>query len=373
MTRNRVFFSLLLVAANIWAQANGKLQIHFIDVGQGDGAILISPGGQVVAFDIGRDMVSQNCDKPVAYYAQLGIRQIDYLFVSHYHEDHLGCVPNILASAGAGQVEDRGQSYASTFYAAYAAATMGKRATPRVGDMFVLDGASPNPVTIEVLAVNANGAATTDEDALSLSARISYGGFRAEIGGDLTGENADGYLDVESGVAGAAGKLDVYKAHHHCSNSSSNATWLALTRPTIAIVSAGDGNTYGHPTADCLERLHSAGARTYWTEQGAGATPVPGWDTISGTAVVNVDLAAMQYTVAYGGRTDVYTIGGGAGGGAAPAAPAPATPTYAWSKLSGEYHYISCAYVKSISPDNLETGNVPPAGKTLHHDCPTQQ
>jgi beta-lactamase superfamily II metal-dependent hydrolase len=366
-TLDRFLLALFLAAANIWAQANGKLQLHFIDVGQGDGAILISPGGQVLAFDIGQDIVSQNCDKPVAYYAQLGIRQLDYLFVSHYHEDHLGCVPNILASARAGQVEDRGQSYASTFYDAYAAATTGKRATPRVGDMFVLDAASPNPVRIEVFAVNANGAATTSEDALSLSARISYGGFRAEIGGDLTGENTDGYLDVESGVAGAVGKLDVYKVHHHCSSSSSNAQWLALTRPTIAIISAGDGNTYGHPTADCLERLHSAGARTYWTEQGAGATPIPGWDTVSGTAVVSVDLAAIEYTVAYGAKTDVYTIGSGPG--ATPATPA---PSYAWSKLSGEYHYITCEYVKSISPDNLETGNVPPAGKTLHHDCPTQ-
>ena len=152
--------------------------------------------------------------------------------------------------------------------------------------------------------------------------------------------------------------------HHHCSSSSSNIAWLTLTSPTIAIVSAGDGNTYGHPTAECLARLHGAGTRTYWTELGAGAAPVPGWDTVAGTAVVTVDLAAMQYTVAYGTNTDVYSIGSGP-------APAPAAPTYAWSKLSSEYHYVACKYVKSISPDNLQTGNVPPPGKTLHHDCPT--
>jgi beta-lactamase superfamily II metal-dependent hydrolase len=353
----------LLLAADLCAQANGKLQLHFIDAGQGDAAILISPGGQVAAFDIGRDMVSQNCDKPLAYYNLLGIRQLDYLFVSHYHEDHIGCVPNLLSWARPPQVEDRGQSYDSTYYTAYAAATLGKRATPLVGDTFVLDASSPNPVTIQVFAVNANGAGTTDEDSVSLSARIGYGGFRAEIGGDLTGENSDGYIDVESGVAAAIGKLDVYKVHHHCSSSSSNTAWLTLTSPTIAIVSAGDGNTYGHPTAECLARLHSAGTRTYWTELGAGAAPVPGWDTVAGTAVVTVDLATMQYAVAYGTNTDVYSIGSGP-------ASAPATPTYAWSKHSNEYHYIDCNYVKSISPDNLQTGNVPPAGKTLHHDCP---
>lgn len=366
-TPKLVLLVLFLAAVNIWAQANGKLQIHFIDVGQGDGAILISPGGQVVAFDIGQDMVGQNCDKPVAYYAQLGIRQMDYLFVSHYHEDHIGCVPRILGSASVGTVEDRGHSYDSTYYTAYAVATSGKRVTPRVGDKFVLDAAALNPVTIEVVAVNANGATTTDENSLSLSARIGYGGFRAEIGGDLTGENQYSYIDVESGVAGAVGKLDVYKVHHHCSSYSSNPAWLALTSPTIGIVSVGVGNTYGHPAADCLARLHSAGVKTYWTEQGAGAAPSPGLDTVSGDTVVNVDLASMQYTVAYGAKTDVYVIGGGSSAGTAPV-----TPTYGWSKRSGEYHYIACEYVKQISPDNLETGNVPPAGKTLHHHCPTQ-
>jgi competence protein ComEC len=293
----------------MWAQGNGKLQLHFIDVGQGDGAVLISPGGEVVAFDIGRDMVHGDCDKPVTYYGELGVAELDYLIVSHYHEDHIGCVPQILRSVRVGRVEDRGQSYDSTYYDSYSVATMGKRTAAFVGDTIVLDAASANPVTIEVLAVNANGKAPTDEDSLSLSARIGYGSFRAEIGGDLSGDNTEGYLDVESGIAAATGKLDVYKVHHHCSNYSSNAAWLATTRPAIAIISAGDGNTYGHPAAGCLQRLHAAGAHTYWTERGAGATPVPGWDTVSGTAIVSVDLTAMKYTVTYGAQTDVYAIG----------------------------------------------------------------
>jgi beta-lactamase superfamily II metal-dependent hydrolase len=80
---------------SLYAQANGKLQFRFIDVGQGDGAILIFPGGADAAFDIGRDMVDQNCDRPVAYYERLGIRKIDYLFIGHYHEDHIGCVASV--------------------------------------------------------------------------------------------------------------------------------------------------------------------------------------------------------------------------------------------------------------------------------------
>jgi beta-lactamase superfamily II metal-dependent hydrolase len=306
----RLLLCVFLAAASLWAQANGKLQLHFIDVGQGDGAILISPGGQTVAFDIGRDMVTMNCDKPVAYYGQLGIRKLDYLIVSHYHEDHIGCVPSILASVSVDHVADRGQSYDSTFYDEYARATKGKRTIAHVGDKIVLDETSPAPVTIEVYAVNANGMSTTNENDLSLAVRIAYGSFRAEFGGDLSGDDTDGYIDVETGVAGAVGKLDVYKVHHHCSSHSSNDAWLVQTKPTIAIISTGDGNTYGHPTDDCLERLHSAGAETYWTEHGNGATPVPGWDTVSGTTIVSVDIAAMQYTVAHGTESESYAIGG---------------------------------------------------------------
>jgi competence protein ComEC len=366
---HRFLLCLFLAAASMWAQANGKLQLHFIDVGQGDGAILISPGGQTVAFDIGRDMVGGSCDKPVAYYDQLGIRKLDYLIVSHYHEDHIGCVPSVLASVSVDHVEDRGQSYESVFYDAYVLATKGKRTTARVGDKIVLDETSPAPVEIDVYAVNANGLATTNENDLSLAVRIAYGSFRAEIGGDLSGDDADDYIDVETGVAGAVGKLDVYKVHHHCSSHSSNKAWLAETKPTIAIISTGDGNTYGHPAADCLARLHSAGAETYWTELGNGATPVPGWDTVSGTTVVSVDLAAMQYTVAHGATTDSYAIGAWPSSKGAP----PAAPAFAWSKLSGVYHYSTCDWVKSIGPENLETGDVPAAGKTLHKGCPTHR
>lgn len=202
-----------------------------------------------------------------------------------------------------------------------------------------------------------------NENDLSLSARISYGNFRAEVGGDLSGDNTDLYVDVESTIAASVGKLDVYKVHHHCSSHSSNDAWLAAIKPTIGIISAGTGNTYGHPTLECLERLHNAGTHTYWTEPGQGANPVPGWDVIAGNAIVQVDLGTNQYTVAYGNQSDAYTINGGPiSNGSA---------KFAWSKKSKTYHYATCEYVKNISPENLQTGDTPPTGKSLHENCPT--
>jgi beta-lactamase superfamily II metal-dependent hydrolase len=108
---------LLCAASLALAQANGKLQIHYMDVGQGDGAVLISPEGQVVLFD---DGVYKNCDKPVAYLQQLGVTGIDYHIASHYHADHIGCAPEVFAAYPLTlDAFDRGESYPGGVYQAY--------------------------------------------------------------------------------------------------------------------------------------------------------------------------------------------------------------------------------------------------------------
>src|SRR6266480_3335470 len=103
-----------------YGQANGKLQIHHMDVGQGDGAVLISPKGQVVLFDAGEDLKKRDCTKPVSYLDQLGIKHIDFLFVSHYHYDHIGCIPAVLSQFPLqGDAYDRGDKYSSSTFTNY--------------------------------------------------------------------------------------------------------------------------------------------------------------------------------------------------------------------------------------------------------------
>jgi ribonuclease BN (tRNA processing enzyme) len=147
----RRFLLLFALTGLLFAQGNGKLQLHFIDVGQGDGALLISPGGQVVAFDIGEDLVAKHCDKPVAYYDQLGITALASLVVSHYHQDHIGCIPAVLHAVTVGTVEDRGKSYQSSYYTNYLTAIGSKRHTGSIGDKIILDEGTANPVTIEII------------------------------------------------------------------------------------------------------------------------------------------------------------------------------------------------------------------------------
>ncbi len=172
-----------------------------------------------------------------------------------------------------------------------------------LGQRITLDSASLNPVYIDIVAVNGNGIATTEENALSVVALVRFGQFEAVLGGDLEGSSPN----VESVVAPGVGQAEVYKVHHHGSASSSNADWMTIVRPRVGVISVGPGNGYGHPTATALARLHAVGTRTYWTTVGNGATPTPNRDIVGGDIVMEVGPGATTFTVTHSGSvTDSF-------------------------------------------------------------------
>jgi beta-lactamase superfamily II metal-dependent hydrolase len=380
MTKRFVLFIIAAMFSHLaFGQGNGKLQIHFMDVGQGDGAVLISPQGQIVLFDGGN---AKDCDKPVSYLGQLGIKSIDYMVLSHYHADHFGCETEILAQSPLKKIAyDRGGTYNSRNFDEYVQAVGNKRRQAKLTDKIVLDQGSAHPVQIGFVALNGDGVKTTNENDLSLVAVVQFGALRVEIGGDLSGFETNSYKDIEKSVALKVGEIDVYKVHHHCSAYSTNEEWLRATKPTIAIVSAGVlNNDYGHPTEECLERLHNAGVKTYWTELGKGASPDPDFDVIAGTVIVESDPADPgNYQVVYDQSSVRYAVKGAAPPPAvagqeseAPAAVAPrvVAAKFAWSKTSPIYHLATCRVVKTIQAGNLERSDTAPQNKTLHEGCP---
>jgi beta-lactamase superfamily II metal-dependent hydrolase len=371
------FMAITIASAQNPTSPSHSLQIHHMDIGQGDSAVLLSPAGQVVLFDAGKDMANRkNCSSEIDFLDQLGVKNIDYIIVSHYHSDHIGCVPEVLGRFPLKIAAiDRGSSYAGTTYAAYVHATEGKRQTANLGQLITLDAESSFPVTLKVVALNGQFAGgsvtTTNENDLSVSVLVSFGGFREEIGGDLSGENTGDYQDIETGVAPSVGEIDVYKVHHHCSSHSSNSAWLNDTRPTIAVISDGNGNRYGHPASDCLQRLHEAEiSKVYWTEQGAVTEIDPQRDVVGGDISIDVPAGAATFTVSYnnGGGTDTYRVKGAQantlGTGHTPSGTdGIAVPRFAWSAKGRLYYGINCPAVQRIAKANLRTGVDPPADK----------
>lgn len=307
--RAAVFLLALPVAA--WAAGNGKLQIHHMKIGQGDGTLLISPNGQTALFD---DGVYTDCTYIKSYLQGLGITTVDYHFLSHYHADHLGCLDDLAAigitigTAG----YDRGLSYSSGTYTTYVNTLGAKRQTIAKNQVITLDAASANPVTIKCVDLNGAGVYSpsgSDENAKSAVYKVSYGNYDEVIGGDLTGSTANSN-DVETTIGPMVGDVEVYKVHHHGSRYSSNDNWLNAISAEVGIIMCGNGNTYGHPTLEALTRMHNHNMHTYWTETGAGASPDANWDKVANNTVsVQVDLVAGNYTVSNGTFTDTYTMG----------------------------------------------------------------
>jgi len=294
--RLAVGLALVLLAA---LPALADVTIYCIDVGQGDATLIVSSSGQSLLFDGGNNGKGNSAVLPVLDAA--GITQPTFIGASHYHADHIGGLDEVIDARGVTTaVYDRGWSYTTLTYSDYVAAAGSKRQTIADGQVIDLgDG-----VTVTCVGVNGNGQLSPPyddhdlENEYDVALLVECGDFDFFVAGDLTGGGGSS-VDIESSVGAEVGDIEVYQVDHHGSYTSSNASFLAATTPEVSIISVGDGNSYGHPAQDVLDRLISYGSYIYQTETGVARTVPAGSRTIvNGTVVIN--------TTGYG----TYTVNG---------------------------------------------------------------
>ena len=228
----------------------GELEVHMIDVDQGDSLLVVSPAGFVMLVDSGGGGHAAAID---GFLDEIGVPALDYTLVSHLHEDHLGSMDDVLeAHDEVVACFDHGRTYTTNAYGDYADAAGDRRRSVDVGDAIDLgEGCSA-----EVLH-SWTGAAS--ENLNSVVVRLTVGEVAVLLGGDCETSGCEGDLDP--------GPIDVYKVHHHGSSDSSGAPLLNAMEPTIALIPVGAGNAYGHPDGQTLSRLNAIGAEIYRTDQ----------------------------------------------------------------------------------------------------------
>jgi len=297
--------------------ARADVTIHCLDVGQGDATLIQSSSGLTLLFDAGDNGKGNAIVNP--YLTNLGILQLTYAVASHYHADHIGGLDEVIYGTGVDVAcYDRGWSYTTQTYQSYASASGAMRRTLADGEEIDLgDG-----VRVRCVAVNGNGVIAApfsqppyDENDLCIGLLVSCGDFDFYVGGDLGGQNAGGYKDIESSLAAEVGPLEVYRVDHHGSSYSTNATLVSAFAPTVAVVSVGT-NSYGHPSQTVLNRLAAADSYIYQTERGSGGTlPAGSGEIVNGHVVIQT-TGYFSYTVA----GDVYPLAGPAEGPGDPSA-----------------------------------------------------
>ncbi len=253
----------LLVADGLGAvhDAESGLTLHFLDIGQGDAALLRTPGGHWVLIDAGpksdRDDAGRRVVAP--FLARHRAGGLSLAIVSHAHADHLGGLPAVLDRYPAAAVLEPAELVADSLYTGFLDQldALGVPWRPaRDGLRMELDS-----VRFTVLHPDtawAEWRVDLNEDSVVLL--VEYRGFRALFPGD-------GGLHAESRLAGRVGPVDLLKVGHHGSRSATGEAWLSELAPRAAVISLGRGNRYGHPHAEVIDRLTRHGIGIWRTDQ----------------------------------------------------------------------------------------------------------
>ncbi len=256
----------LATAAVVWwpfaPTGSGEMEVHMIDVGQGDAIALRTPHGHWIVMDAGREWRGGDAGRStvVPYLRRFG-GEVEWLILSHPHADHVGGAASVLRALRPPHLLDAAFAGPSTAYRtvlteAAQQGTIWHRARP--GARLLVDG-----VELRTLAPDsAWTAGLTDPNLASTMVMARFGGVRVLLTGDA--EAAEEHWVLAHGESLEA---DVLKVAHHGSSTSSTPEFLERVNPRVALVSVGIANSYGHPSSDVMAALVARGATVLRTDQ----------------------------------------------------------------------------------------------------------
>ena len=261
-----VSLCLLLVLIH-GARPDGRLHVTVLDIGQGDAILLQGPNGGRMLIDTGPDP-----DRLLTLLDQrlpAWDRRIDLVVLTHPHEDHVAGLALLLDRYRIGDVVEPGMVGLGPGDAAYRRRMTELGRESRVvaaGDRLALDGIVLNvewPFRGRVpLRATDSG---TQINNVSIVLDLTFGQRRMLFSGDVE-EEIDPQL-LAAGIAeDLSGQLDVLKVAHHGSRTATTDVFVEQLRPRVAVISAGWGNPYGHPSPETVGRLVGNGARLFRTD-----------------------------------------------------------------------------------------------------------
>ncbi len=259
----------LLLWAGIVYPGQGRLEVTFLDIGQGDAILVQSPTGRVMLIDAGGTTNSRTTYNPgekilLPYLRRWGISRIDLFLLTHAHADHIQGAWPVLDNVKVDTVAVTPQ-----FCATGEGARLAERLSGRGCQIAKISGGEnivfDENITLEILSPP--GGETSTENNNSLVVRLCYGEFHILLTGDAE-------EPVLQRLAAGHGKIhaEIVKVPHHGSVNGWSREFYLAARPRAAVISVGP-NCFGHPSAEVLQGLAELGISAYRTDL-AGAVTV---------------------------------------------------------------------------------------------------
>jgi competence protein ComEC len=242
------------------AVAPGLPRVVFLDVGQGDAALVQSAGAAILVDAGGGSRAGRDAGLATVVPAlrALGVRRLDLLVVSHADLDHRGGAPAVLGALPVGEVWVPLGAGRDPAFAALRDAARSRRAALRErgagSRAFERDGLRATPIW------PAPGAGQASRNDRSLVVRVEVAGRRVLLPGDLEAEGEAALLAAEADL-----RADVLKLPHHGSRTSSTPAFLDAVGASVAVASAPCAGRFGMPHREVVRRARASGAALWWT------------------------------------------------------------------------------------------------------------
>lgn len=241
---------------------DGKLKITYLDVGQGDCACIQTMPGHGYLIDGGSlDVSKVGKYRILPFLKASGIHTVDGIFLSHMDEDHINGIREVLEDTRKKETAIKVRRLFLTYCEETAQQeamleTLGKKAGCEIVQIKKGTVLCDRKLKIECLAPEGTAGESNES---SQVLEISYGKFKSLFTGDVEGEGEEKLTEVLK----ERGKNNylLLKASHHGSKNSTKETFLQQISCKYAVISAGEGNRFGHPHREMLERLENVGIK----------------------------------------------------------------------------------------------------------------